>query len=260
VSGVENWSRLIELERRASSIQGEIQRQANELARLSQNIKIVAGNVTNLPPSGGGGGAVALHRFPESYTVRVTWSTAPTLITGASSNPTADTTSLAAAVSAMVSGLACSIANYITGGTYCVWDETTGQMIQVWGTHQFTESGSENLSSRFLVGRYADGSYKADPKLNAPSVAGIQHYAIGSQTTNVVSNVNILQLTRRWSRRNGIGSIIGNDTLSAGRTVASSDSFGTGPTYGETGSWSFAMECPATSYHNAGSGTIFLEW
>lgn len=256
-----NYARLVELERRASSIQGEIQRQANALARLSQNIKIIANTVPALPPSGGGGGgSVSLHRFPESFTVRVTWDTAPTLITGASSNPTADTTSLADAVAAMVAGLVCSITNYNTGGTYCVWDETTSQMIQVWGPHQYNESGTEFLLSRITIGRYADGDFKADPKFNAPSVAGVQHYAIGSQTASVASNSNILQLSRRWSRRNGIGSVIGNGTVLAGRTVASSDSFGAGPTYGETGSWSFPMECPASSYHNAGSGTIYLEW
>ena len=66
-------------------------------------------------------------------------------------------------------------------------------------------------------------------------------------------------LSVTWNRRNGIGTIIGSDTLVAMRTSLSEDehTFGLRTAIQANGRSRWHAE---TTRHNAGSGTIFLRW
>ena len=199
--------------------------------------------------SEGASGGTGLHRFPTRYKVWVEWDTVPTLKTGASSNPTADGPALAEAVSRMATGFI--VSKTVLSTVYMTWGKAyLGGLYQriynAFDGPDFYTYWSIVKSSDYTIDMedvpYSAGDlfdydevtfYESDPRF------GLEHY---------------------WTRRNGIGQGIGQDTLRCNRTSGSTSSFTTGPKYGESGVWSFAMTCPATTYHNAGSGTIFLEW
>lgn len=194
--------------------------------------------------TGVGGG---LHRFPTRYKVWVEWTTAPTLKTGASSNPAADGPALAECVAKMATGMIVEKSNL--NPIFMGWGrEFTGYLYQ----RVEYQTDTLDLNAYWNLVK-SDLGYAID--------LDDEPYTTGDIDDTLFSPTNPrFGLEASWIRRNGIGGAIGTDTLQCNRTSGSTSSFTTGPKYGESGVWSFAMTCPATTYHNAGSGTIFLEW
>ena len=228
----------------------------SSLSRTNQNVVAVQGqiqnssqNITNPFGSGGGGGTGGMHRFATQYEVWVEWDTVPTLKTGASSNPTADVTSLADAVSSLEEG--CVFSNSTTFyDTEIIWghDNASNLLFQ----HvRYGDLISTRYSANWSLLKFDGGNHVIDKD---PMWSG--NFSDECDLYDAIR----FRLISRWNRRNGIGSITGTASLTARRTSASSNTFSYGPTLGESGTWSFEMECPETTYHNAGSGTIYLRW
>ncbi len=263
----EPWKRLIEAERRVMRLESLLQRQNTRIVSVAGAIQNDSLNVTNPFGSGGGGGGGgigAVHRFPEEFTVRVEWDVVPTLKTGASSNPTADVTSLAEAVAFLETGVTVSLSNVDVGSgdlkNHFLYDTNSSKaalFAYIKSQATTTISGRTEFWSSFnQFALFDDGNFLNDPQTPAFTSGALFRGSLAP----IASGTQTTRFGVAWPRRNGIGSYIGSVTLWAYRNLASEDNFIYGPTYGETGSWSFAMATNETTYHNAGSGTIFFEW
>ena len=259
----EPWKRLIEAERRVMRLESLLQRQNTQIVSVAGAIQNDGRNPSNPFGSGGGGGTSGIIRFPISYEMWVEWDTVPTLKTGASLNPTADVTGLANAVSELESGFTLDSTSGLNGESYFFGFERNREMMAQFGDYDFrpgwVEPGTSFNSAEayFKFAAFSDGQWLADAEVvgsGAYENLGDVFYAAEDTATQAI------RIEIGWARRNGIGAHIDDDILIARRTLASADDFSYGPTYGESGTWSFAMECPANTYHNAGSGTIFLRW
>lgn len=250
----EQWKRLIEAERRLAGLESKLFRTNQNVAAVQGAIRNDAFNVPN-PFGTGGGGTVDINRFPIAYEMWVEWDTVPTLKTGASLNVPADGPALADAVSALEVGLELDSGNVNSIDHRHVFDTSSSMMTLLYdGDYRDSHVYGGILNDFEFYFRalwYQDGDFLADPQSPGGIEASIAPESTATQATRIELD---------WPRRNAIGSVIGSDRLIARRTLASEDNFAYGPTYGESGTWSFAMECPATTYQNAGSGTIFLRW
>lgn len=256
----EQWKRLIEAERRLSHLEAALRRTNTAITGVRGAQQTDAFNVPNPFGSGGGGGS-GIHRFPVEYRAWVTWDTAPSLITGASSNVPADGPALAAAVAKIADGMTLNAANSNDISQEFGYERNRSKMTQYCG-YDFRStwshsSSSYDLSCFFKVAFYAGGQFLADAERYYSGLyANLDDVFL--QAENTADQAFRLEI--QWPRRNGGGSVIGTSLLIARRTLASEDEFSAGPTFGESGTWSFAMEAPATTYSTAGSGTIFLRW
>ena len=244
----EPWKRLIEAERRLMRLESKLQRQNTKIASVSGMLQNQGQNVVN--PFGTGGTTGGMIRFETSYTVRVSWSTTPTLINAASSNVAADGPALTDATTLMSTGFAATDINTFTPNWY--HDDVAISMFQR-AYYKFLGLSTYNKETAFSIAKYDGGDYLIDQDLYNDG------YDIDERSLTPTSG-DRFYLSVRWNRRNFAGSIIGTDTLVAMRTSGSSNTFTSGPEFGTSGTWSFAMDCPATTYHNAGSGTIYLDW
>lgn len=250
----ESWKRLIEVERRLAALDTSIYRTNQSLLRSSAAIRNDAMNVPDPfgTGGGGGGGTSSMVRFPTSFTVRVTWTVAPTLKSGASQNVAADGPELAAAAANMVTGFVNDKTNTIVEFLWA-YDSAAAKLYQR-ATYDADQTvGVNSVQQQWAINKFDGGNFAID-------------YMQVPQTDMDISNLIKTPVDTRfhawieWPRRNGAGAIIGYDALMAERTFASTDTFTSGPIYGQSGSWSFAMACAATAYHNAGTGTIYLDW
>lgn len=189
----------------------------------------------------------------------VEWDTVPTLKTGASLNPTSDVTELAEAVSSLETGFTLDSGD-LNDYTNDVLYDTSSSRTANFVLHDFRGirsygGNSNDWTCFFKFALFDDGLWIADAK--SPSYAGnLLESSIPAET----NASEAIRIEMEWPRRNGIGTIVSSDTITARRTLASADDFSYGPTYGDSGTWAFTMECPATTYHNAGSGTLYLRW
>lgn len=259
----ESWKRLIEVERRLAALDTSIYRTNQSLLRSSAAIRNDAMNVPDPfgTGGGGGGGTSSMVRFPTSFTVRVTWTVAPTLKSGASQNVAADGPEFASALSDMESGFHVNKTLIMPTGFEHPWyfDSIVGKAFQrqQFGFDNATDQDSAlaAMYTKWTLNKYVDGLYAIDYDAYEDRSVDIDvaHLSKGTGSDR-------FYLACNWPRRDGLGYVIGYGQLIAVRTYTSTDTFSTGPKYGEHGTWSFAMECPATTYHNAGSGTIYLDW
>ena len=254
----EQWKRLIEAERRIARIESGLQRANRNVVAVQGQIQNSAQNITNPFGSGGGGGTGAVHAFPSEYEMWVEWDVVPTLKTGASSNPTADVSALAAAVSFLETGVTLDLSNNDDYLNVWLWDTNSNRAaMHVYDKSNTTTtiSGStEFWTGEFQFALFDDGAFLADTQVSSYSslfAASVTSISYGTQTT---------RFGVAWPRRNGVGSRIGGSSLWAYRNLASNDNFLTGPTRGESGYWAFDMTSPETTYNNAGSGTLYLQW
>lgn len=250
----ESVSRLIEAERRIARSESELRNLSTKLAGVRQDLRNRSQSPINQIRTVTGGGGDGMHRFAVEYEAWVEWDTVPTLKTGASSNPTADVTSLATAVSSLEEGFTLDIDTLNDSSSFYWHDHAKASMI-AGVDYRFESADSVPWSAFTRFAKWDTSGFIADPKITGSGPA-IDETSYGSES----SSSSVYRLLLNWNRRNGIGTVIGTDTLTARRTLSSEDEFGYGPTYGDSGTWSFEMECPATTYHNAGSGTIFLRW
>lgn len=253
----EQWKRLIEAERRVARLESAVQRTNTAITGVQGALRNDSQNV--VPPFGtaGGVGSGLFPRLPTSYLMWVTWSTVPTLITGASLNVPADGPALAATVSAMSSGfsLNSSTTNY-TPSDY-LYDLGTGQLAIVTtiiGVFYVTHSGNNNQAyANFDYSWRANGTYQAD------SAAGDINFHQGTIVGDT-DPLSFLHIEMQWPRRNELGVFIGAQWIRARRKATAATTFTYGPKYAETGVWAFDMECPATPFTTAGEGTIYIRW
>lgn len=251
---IEQQKRLIEAERRIARLESTLHRTNVAITSVQGAIRNDSYNVPN-PFGTGGGGTAEINRFPTAFEMWVEWDTVPTLKTGASSNVPADGPALADAVSALEVGLELDSGN-LNDTDHLHFYDTSSSMVALFylgdyrDTHNYGGVSSD-FEFYFRATWYQDGDFVADTVVPA----GYEGALTAESTATQVTRIEI-----DWPRRNGIGTVIGSDRIIARRTLASEDNFTYGPTYGTTGTWSFAMECPATTYHNAGSGTIYLRW
>ena len=259
----EQWKRLIEAERRVARLESGLSRTNRNVVSVQGQIQNGSQNITNPFGSGGGGGTGGIHRFPIEYEMWVEWDTVPTLKTGASLNPTADVTALANAVSELETGFVLNASSNLSGEGYFWGYERNRSMMAQYGEYDFRPgwpepgTGSNDAEAYFKFARYEDGEWLADA---AVATSGAYDNLGDVFYEATASAGNTIRIEIGWGRRNGIGSHIDDDILVARRTLASADDFSYGPTYGDSGTWAFTMECPANTYHNAGSGTIYLRW
>lgn len=245
----ESVSRLIEAERRIARSESELRNLSTKLAGVRQDLRNRSQNPINQIRTVTGGGGGGMHRFATQYEIWVEWDTVPTLKTGASSNPTADVTSLAEAVSDMEVGYLLSVDNISSYSSLWHYDPLSSALFQQ-AAYEFADF---NWSTLWSLVKWDGGNFLID---SAPNYLGTD---IDEYSLSPISDSRF-NLSVTWNRRNGIGTIIGSDTLVAMRTSLSEDEHTFGPTYGDSGEWSFAMACAETTRHNAGSGTIFLRW
>lgn len=260
----EQWKRMIEAERRLARLESTLQRQNTRIVSVNGAVRNDATDIPAVVPGGGGGGgAGAVHRFPVTYAMWVEWTTEPTLITGASSNVPADGPALAEAVDYLAAVHTYNASNEYDGANSRRHEflyDTTSSLPALFLKLEFertaTIAGQTNYSdANFSLAYFDADSFLADarePVYSGPLFQG----AMPAHTTSLGN----IQKTIFYPRRNAGGSFIGYGNLTARRLTSSEDNFDFGPTYGETGVWSFAMSCPASTYHTAGSGTIFLRW
>jgi len=247
----EQWKRLIEAERRVARLESSLSRTNQNVVAVQGQIQNSSQNITNPFGSGGGGGGAGLHRFAIEYNVWVEWDTVPTLKTGASLNPTADVTSLAEAVSRLEEGVTFTNASVGAFGSSVIswgYDIASGEMFQLIGYGEIVDPPYTALWS---IVKFDGGNFVIDK-----TATWDQDFS--DECT--LSESSRFRLICEWNRRNGVGAIIGTPDLTARRTSGSEDTFSYGPTLGDSGTWSFEMECPETTYNNAGSGTIYLRW
>lgn len=246
----EQWKRLIEAERRVARLEQTLRRTNTAINGIRGAQQTDAFNVPNPFGSGGGGGGGGMVRFETNYDVWVEWSTAPTLITGASSNVPADGPALAEAVNLLEDGI--TVSNLNTFTTSWFFDHVENRLFQS-ARYKWLGLSLYNRETAWKVTKYDGGNFLIDQD-EISDGADIDERSLDS------TSGDRFYFSARWNRRNGGGSIIGTDTLVAMRTSGSAETFVNGPIYGTRGVWSFAMECPATTYHTSGSGTIYLRW
>jgi len=261
----EPWKRLIEAERRVMRLESLLQRQNTQIVSVAGAVRNDGQNVTNPFGSGGGGGGIgAVHRFSESLEVWVEWATTPTVKAGASSNPTADVTALAEAISFLEVGVTLDLETTNTEYglienifLYDTGSSRAAMYLRLKANNLTSISGSMQFyTCDVRLSLFDDGEFLIDPDYpGSPSGALFRN----DITTGIGDELNSV-IAVSYPRRNGIGSVIGGAVVAAYRTEASGATFGYGPTYGESGTWSFAMECPETTYINAGNGTLYVRW
>lgn len=259
---IEQWKRLIEAERRLAKLESTLQRTNRNVTAVRAAVRNDGQNVTNPFGTGGGGGGMAgIHRFPVAFSAWVTWSTTPSLITGASSNVPADGPALASAAAKLIDGFALDPAN-VNSESYFFGYERNRSLMAQYCDYDFR--GTVTISSTacdygafFKVAIYDDGQFLADAERYYSGLyANLGDLFLQAEDTADQA----FRLEIEWPRRNGAGTVIDRQTLVARRKLSTGSTFSTGPTYGESGTWSFEMEAPATSYHTAGAGTIYLRW
>lgn len=241
----EQEKRLIEAERRIASIESKLLTATRRITGVQGTIRNSAHNIANPFGSGDGGN---LHRFSTAYEVYVAWTVEPTLKTAASANPTADGPALAETVANLATGFLCDRSTILT-------------IYKSWGVNPFSTSLYQWIGYAFDSTVFysfwslakSDASYYIDVNEDEYTPGDIDESLFGL-------NLDRFQIESSWTRRDGSGVATNTDTVRCRRTAASSYTFAYGPTYGESGEWSFAMECPETAYHTAGSGTIYLKW
>lgn len=262
----ESWKRLVEAERRIARLESTLQRQNSRIVAANAAIRNDAVDPRTPFGSGGGsgGGTGSVHRFPEEFHVYVSWSSVPSLKTGASSNTAADGPALAEAVAFLASGVTLNLSTVVNDDgdlqNYFVYDTTSSRAalyLRLKANNLTTISGS----SQYYLGEmqlalFDDAEFMVDPKQPDFTSGALFRADLGAiSTSGQQSGVAIA-----WPRRNGGGSVIGSSTLTARRTLDSTDTFSTGPVFGEYGEWPFTMTSPETTYNTAGSGTLYIRW
>lgn len=251
----EYWKRLLEVERRIASADQAINRANQSLLQTAATLRNEGLNVTN-PFGTTTGGTSTMVRFPTVFTVRVTWTVVPTLINAASQNVAADGPELAAAAADMVTGFVCSkpAATLVSSRTWAMSLDVGGSLYQRAIYNAGGQKNGYNWNSEWNLNKFDGGNFAIDyDDASSGTELDVVNIAKDPYTPRFFLSFN-------WPRRNFAGAIIGTDLLTAVRTFASTDTFTSGPIYGQSGSWSFAMACAATAYHNAGTGTIYLDW
>lgn len=210
-----------------------------------------------------GVGGSGVHRFPNRYKVWVDWATTPTLKTGASANVPADGPALAEAVSKMATGFILEQGPFIYSPHFYFDPVANASYQGFWRAHPIKTV----LSSIPAPGWYVSlvlhkrdgGDYTIDywPE----GLDGPADYRAG--TRQLVDDETYSQppfcLYLQWTRRNSLGVPTTPGRLQAirdGGTMVRSN----GPKFGESGFWSFPMDCNETDHSNAGNGTIYLGW
>jgi hypothetical protein len=253
----EQWKRLIEAERRLARLESTLQRTNTRIVSVNGAVRNDATDVRNPFGSGGGGGGGATPRFSTEFEMWVEWDAVPTLKTAASSNVPADGPALAETVSQLETGFLLNSTVGNSTNSYWMYDTTSSRLavyFQVSCSYVINHSGNtNNANCNFTFAWYEDDTFRADAYTDGPTFG---QGAIVAQTFTG----SLTRIEMQYPRRNAGGAIISTATVTARRTLASTSVFSYGPKYGENGTWSFAMECPATTYHNAGSGTIYLRW
>lgn len=247
----EYWKRLLEVERRIASADQAINRANQSLLQTAATLRNEGLNVTN-PFGTTTGGTSTMVRFPTVFTVRVTWTVVPTLINAASQNVAADGPELAAAAADMVTGFVNDKTNTIVEFLWA-YDSAAAKLYQR-ATYDADQTvGGNAVQQQWKINKFDGGNFAIDYMQDPQTDMDIFNLIKAPGDTRFHAWIE-------WPRRNGAGAIIGYDALMAERTFASTDTFTSGPIYGQSGSWSFAMACAATAYHNAGTGTIYLDW
>ena len=234
------------------------------LQRQNTRIVSVAGALQNdgqnaPKPFGSGEASVSgIRRFPTDFTMRVEWTTRPTV--SVTANATLDDAAMTAFCDAVEAGIVVDGSNDdgVKNLRYMYDGYSSQPIIHVSCQHvkNITITGSSRLF--YMYYRFAcrdDGTFLAD----ANYALNLADLFAGTADPETFAPA-VTRIDGSLPFYSASGAEYGAHMLSLRRTLASEDEFVSGPKFGETGQWEFDMECLATGRTTAGTGKLFFEW